>query len=87
MPKVPREVIAVVGEALLRYDKEVSAYSLTTGAKQLRWNQAAAFVRWLNDDYTPDLQGKVSTTKPEIQRIVESNWKQLIESAGDRNGS
>ena len=53
MPKVRREVLARVKEALDRCEAEVEATNLQPLSKQTYVLHAHHFVRWLDDDFEP----------------------------------
>lgn len=53
MPKVSRETLREVQQALKRYETEVEATHLAGVSKQTYIVHTRHFVRWLNDAFTP----------------------------------
>jgi hypothetical protein len=53
MPKVSREALREVEQALKQWEAEVKATKLTAPTKKTYLGHPRHFVRWLNDDFTP----------------------------------
>ena len=53
MPKINREVLARVKEALDQYEVEVTASGLAPTSKKTYILHSSQFVRWLDDDFEP----------------------------------
>ena len=53
MPKITRDVLRQVQDALEQYEEEVEASSMTRSTKDTYLRHAWHFVRWLDDDFVP----------------------------------
>ena len=53
MPKVSKETLILIRDALERYQEEVIATSLKPSSKKTYLLHAEHFVRWLADDFEP----------------------------------
>ena len=53
MPKLDRDVMRPVQDALGSYEEEVEATECTRSTKNTYLLHARQFVRWLNDDFEP----------------------------------
>ena len=70
MPKVTPEVLEAVEEALTLYRDEVEASDMRFTTRRIYVNLAEAFVRWLNDEFTPG-RG-YATRRP---RLLQPRWR------------
>ena len=53
MPKLGREIVSLVQDALERYEEEVMATDMALTTKNTYVLHARNFVRWLDDDFEP----------------------------------
>lgn len=53
MPKLDRDVMRLVQDALGSYEEEVEVTECTRSTKNTYLLHARQFVRWLNDDFEP----------------------------------
>jgi len=53
MPKISAQALKEVQQALEQYKKEILAVGYAQNTEKTRISQSDAFVRWLNDEFTP----------------------------------